>query len=127
MSRILLVDDDPDILDILSEYLGSVGYEVVAVNNGARLREVLASHQFTAAVVDWSLPDLPGAQLLRLLEEGAPGCPVMITTGHLREVVPTEKPVFAVVRKPYSLRALSLRLDELSQGESGGRRTANRA
>lgn len=113
MSRLLLVDDDPDILDILADYLCSVGYDVVAVGTGAEVERALCNQQFSGAVVDWSLPDLPGPDLLRLFRERAPQCPVLVTTGHVREVVPTEAPVFGIVRKPYSLRALALRVETL--------------
>jgi DNA-binding response OmpR family regulator len=122
MIRLLLVDDDPDILDILGEYLRELGYDVVSAATGTEASNAVQKYHFAGVVLDWSLPDVSGADVLSLLKTAAPGCPVIVTTGHTRETIPTEAPVSGVMRKPYSLRALALRLEALTEKAGGAPR-----
>lgn len=64
--RILLVDDDPGLLDLVSELLARKGHEVVQTGSGLRGVQLLKSERFDLAVLDLILPDLSGLDLAQL-------------------------------------------------------------
>jgi len=58
--KVLLLDDDPELKDVLSEYLREFSYEVVPVSNGVDgVREIMKS-DFETIVCDMNMPSLPG-------------------------------------------------------------------
>ena len=84
MPRLLIIDDEPTLLDLLSRYLGRLGYEVEA---HASLEDALASFQsdpdgFSMAITDLSLPTLNGEEVIERLREIRPGLPAIITSGY---------------------------------------------
>ncbi len=64
--RILLVDDDPGLLDLVSELLARRGHEVVQTGSGLRAAQLLKAERFDLAVLDLLLPDLSGLDLAQL-------------------------------------------------------------
>jgi two-component system NtrC family sensor kinase len=70
--RILVVDDEEDILEMLVETLERDGHEAVAVTSGRQALERLRTESFDLILSDLRMPDLDGAALLRELEEHRP-------------------------------------------------------
>jgi len=64
-SAILLVDDDPQTLDLLQETLRNEGYETQSVQNGARALEVLSSKLVGAVMLDLMMPGMNGFEVIR--------------------------------------------------------------
>jgi PAS domain S-box-containing protein len=64
-SSILLVDDDPEALELLQEALRSAGYETQAVRSGTRALEVLANKLVGAILLDLLMPGMDGFQVIR--------------------------------------------------------------
>jgi DNA-binding response OmpR family regulator len=116
--RLLIVDDEIDVLGIVSEYLEALGYHVIGAMSG---REALAQIEradgtISAAVIDWSLPDVSGREVIRSLRDRQPTCPVVVTTGHSADVVSDElagQHATAVLRKPFTMRSLAVRVEAL--------------
>lgn len=63
--RVLVVDDDPDILTILRLVLGREGYEVLTANSGEESLAVIRSVNPAVCLVDFRLPDMSGLDLIR--------------------------------------------------------------
>ena len=63
MARVLIVDDDPAILEILTAYLLPEGHEVAQATDGHRAAPLL--HQADLAILDWMLPGQSGPELVR--------------------------------------------------------------
>lgn len=61
---ILLVDDDPDIVELLKLFLEK-DYDVLEANNGIEAAEQFSRHSIDLAVIDIMMPELDGYQLLR--------------------------------------------------------------
>ena len=80
--RILLVDDDEGVRLALGRFLGSKGYAHVDADGVAAVRELLRGQSVDAAVVDFSLPDGDGLDVLRTLKAQDPSLPVLLLTGH---------------------------------------------
>ena len=62
---ILLVDDDPRVLELLEETLRSAGYETESVRSGARALEVLSSKLVSAVLLDLLMPGMDGFEVIR--------------------------------------------------------------
>ncbi|GAB7035477.1 response regulator transcription factor [Streptomyces sp. NPDC021749] len=65
--RVLVVDDEPDLTEVLSGALAGEGWEVRSAADGGSALAVARTFRPHAVVLDWMLPDLDGLQVLRLL------------------------------------------------------------
>ena len=84
MPRLLIIDDEPTLLELLRRYLSRLGYEV---ETHASLEDALASFQaeperFSMAITDLSLPALNGEEVVERLRQIRPGLPAIITSGY---------------------------------------------
>ena len=64
-TRVLVVDDEPELADLMRDMLESAGHEVATAESGAVALEMLASARFDAIVSDLRMPDMDGAALHR--------------------------------------------------------------
>ena len=80
--NILLVDDEPDIREILDIYLTELGYTVHTAENGEKA--LAAFHRVVPAIVlsDIKMPVMDGIELLRRVKQDAPDTEVIMITGH---------------------------------------------
>ena len=110
--RILIVDDDAEIVALISRYLGGHGFRVSAAGNGAELRHQLESADVDLILLDLGLPDEDGLGLLRYLQ-GAWNGPVIVVSGRgepVERVVGLELGADDFVSKPFDLRELLARI-----------------
>ena len=116
--RILLVDDEPEVLQICTRALLRAGYEVCAAEGPSEARGFLAQGSFDLAVLDIHMPDEDGISLLRHAHTVDPSLPTVLITGY-----PAVNTVLDAVRlnvheflvKPFTLRRL---LDVVASGIS---------
>jgi DNA-binding NtrC family response regulator len=80
--RILVVDDEVDVRIPLRRYLTGKGYEVLEADGTAAAQESAGKHPPDAAIVDFSLPDGDGLDVLRALKAQDASLPVILLTGH---------------------------------------------
>jgi PAS domain S-box-containing protein len=116
--RILLVDDEPLVRDSLSAMLDLLGYDVVVAESGSRALATFDSseHPFDAAVVDLTMPDMSGVEVLRALKERSPGLPVVLTTGYSQSDLPAASDSVrhdALLTKPFRVEELGALLDQV--------------
>jgi len=71
-ARILVVDDEPEIAELIGEMLGGAGFEVMTAESGAVALAMLAEARFDAIVSDLHMPDIDGAQLWREVRASQP-------------------------------------------------------
>lgn len=111
---LLIVDDEEDVLGVLTEYLSSLGYTVVDAASGEAAVEALRGPtRFDVAIVDWTLPGLSGRSVIETARALQPNCRIVVTTGHGAEVVHEASLQHAggsIVRKPFTMRTLSTRV-----------------
>src|ERR1700722_6247855 len=121
--RILLVEDDPRLAQMLSEYLGQAGFRIhMAVLGAAALRQ-LAEAEYDAVVLDLMLPDMDGLDLCRQLRTTS-DTPVLMLTGRgdaIDRIVGLEVGADDYLPKPFEPRELLARLRAiLRRRVSGG-------
>src|SRR5678815_5435782 len=85
--RVLVVDDEPEIRDVLSEYLGSLGHEIRTLGTGREAIEAVTAETLEIAVVDWHLPGITGRDVLEGIAAQSPQTRVLVITGHVVERV----------------------------------------
>jgi len=112
--RILLVDDDPIILETLPTVLGFLGHTVLTAARGQEALDRLgAGLEVDLVVLDHNMPGLSGAETLVRLKELRGTLPVILSTGFLEagvEDLVRSLPGVWLLNKPYALRALRQKL-----------------
>ncbi len=106
---ILLVDDDPDILKLVSMRLNASGYEVRAVDSGHLALAALASSRPRLVITDLKMDGMDGMALFEAIHSTMPTLPVIILTAHgtIPEAVSaTKRGVFGFLPKPFDSQAL---------------------
>jgi len=114
-ARLLVVDDDPDMLRLLSMRLSSVGYQVTAVTSAETALTQLEIEHPQLVLSDVRLPGRDGLQLFDEIRKRHPSLPVILLTAHGTipdAVEATARGVFTYLTKPYDGREL---LDKIAQ------------
>src|SRR2546428_1401805 len=104
MNTILLVDDDPDILKLMSLRLSSAGYGVQAVDSGEKALAALAASRPELVITDLKMGGIDGLALFDEIRKQAPMLPVIILTAHGTipdAVAATRRGVFGFQSKPF--------------------------
>lgn len=105
-SKILVIDDDPQILAVCREGLSSKGFKVTTALCGSEAQEALAKSAFPLVLCDVLLPDTNGLELLESIRSRFPDTFVIITTGHASVDLAKEairQGAFDLIAKPFSL------------------------
>ncbi len=111
MAKVLVVDDNPKIVEVLAEYLRSDGHEVLEAGEGTGALEAAESQRPDIALVDVMLPGIDGLELTRRFQ--ALGVPVILVTARSDEVdrlVGLELGADDYVTKPFSAREVVARV-----------------
>ncbi|MBI3762494.1 MAG: response regulator transcription factor [Chloroflexi bacterium] len=109
---ILLVDDDPLLLDSVRFSLERAGYKVATAADGAEAIAAARKHSPDLAILDIGLPDADGLQLCRRLQASRP-VPVIFLTAHDREmdvILGLERGADDYITKPFSMGELVARV-----------------
>jgi DNA-binding NtrC family response regulator len=80
--RILIVDDDAGQRSLLDSFLGSQGFETVAVSSGQRALEVLREQEIVMMISDVRMPGLSGLETLRLARQERGSFPILLVTAY---------------------------------------------
>jgi DNA-binding response OmpR family regulator len=111
-ARVLVVDDDPEIRNLLAEYLSTHGYEVALADGGEAMRAQIARHPPAVVLLDIGLPGEDGLALARFLRERYDLGIIMITGADavVDRVVGLEVGADDYIAKPFDLREVRARL-----------------
>ena len=115
MARILVVEDEEDIRQILAYNLGQAGHEVFTADRGAAALDLLQDERPDLVLLDLMLPDISGLEICRRLKSdpGSREVPVIMLPARSEEidrVVGFELGADDYVVKPFSVRELVLRI-----------------
>ena len=127
MIKILVVDDDPNIGELLKLHLSEAGFSVTTVADGARGLEMAKTGAYTLVVLDVMLPGRNGVEVCRELRRVGTAAKILMLTSRSDEVdkvLGLEIGADDYVTKPFSIREIVarvkalLRRDLVGQGES---------
>lgn len=108
MKRVLFVDDERDIREILCEIFGGKGFSAAQAPDGREALSMFQSGGYDVVVSDISMPFMDGFELLRRVRKASPLTPVIIISGGSEDEsrAALSAGAFSVVRKPFDLGEL---------------------
>ena len=105
MATILVVDDEPAIVDILRAILEEEGYDVITAANGRQALNLMAAHRPDAAICDIMMPVLDGRAFCRALEKDPllQGVPIVLMSAVQDLIRKSDCRYAAYIQKPFDL------------------------
>jgi DNA-binding response OmpR family regulator len=125
--RILVVEDDPRLAEMLSEYLGQAGFRITAASSVTTALEQLSAAEYDAVVLDLMLPDMDGLDICRKLRSHS-DTPVLMLTARgdaVDRIVGLELGADDYLPKPFQPRELLARLRAILRRRVRGAQTAD--
>lgn len=116
VDKILIVDDDPVILDLMGTYVNTFGYDHVAAADGVEAVQKLKEEAFSIVFTDMIMPNMDGMQLLKHIKERYPQIGVIVITGYgntftYTDVIKAGASDF--ISKPFNADELEAKLNRL--------------
>ncbi|HQU92730.1 MAG TPA: response regulator transcription factor [Pyrinomonadaceae bacterium] len=121
MSKVLIIDDDEELCELVSEYLGVEGFETAVVNDGASGLEEARSGKYDMAILDVMLPKMNGFEVLKNLRIDST-LPVLMLTARgddMERIVGLETGADDYLPKPFNPRELVARLRAIMRRVKG--------
>jgi len=112
-TKVLIVDDEPEITRSMADYLGEIGYHVIALNSADNVLDTVKSENPDIIILDIILPGTDGLTLCRQIRQLPSYYPVILLTSKsdiIDKVVGLEMGADDYVTKPFSLRELEARI-----------------
>jgi DNA-binding NtrC family response regulator len=117
MLNILIVDDEPDLCDLIAETLVGEGYQVTSAHDGAAAIAAAAEASFDVVLADMRLPKMDGLTLFRRLRAESPSTDVILMTGNgnvADAVAVLKEGAFDYLTKPVQLDELGIQLKRIA-------------
>jgi PAS domain S-box-containing protein len=109
--RILLVDDEPAVVDMGARLLAHIGYKVNSQTDSVNALEVFRSSpdEFDLVITDYTMPKLTGMDFAKEVRRMRPDMPIMLCTGFSEEITPdsVKELGMELLMKPYGLSQIS--------------------
>ncbi len=114
--KILVVDDDSSIRNLLGQFLERKGFNYSTAENGKKALELLEDHNFTIIITDLIMPQVDGLELLKIVKQSWPDIDVLVMTGYTKNFTYTDV-IYAgasdFVQKPFSLDEIEAKLNRI--------------
>ncbi len=120
--KILVVDDNPDIVNMLKAYLAGEGFEVATASNGQKALHVARQEKPDCIVLDMMMPEMSGGEFIRIYTAES-DTPILVLTARVEEtdkVLGLELGADDYVTKPFSMRELTARINALIRRANKG-------
>ena len=107
--KILVVDDEPDIVDVLKEFLNKKGYDIISANNAQQAFEALDSQKADLVLLDIMMPGMKGTEAARIIKQKYPRIKIAILTGYpdMGDKLIKERVLDGIFTKPVRMRELT--------------------
>jgi DNA-binding NtrC family response regulator len=120
-AKVLVIDDDPEMLDLTQYELQTRGYEVTTAKNGEEGLKLIGEHGVDVALTDLQLPDIHGIELVGMLKDISPRTEIIMVTGYssLNDAISAIKAgAFYFIEKPVEFEELSVLLEKAIERSS---------
>lgn len=113
-ARILVVDDDPEVSEVLELMIKKLGHEVTVINSGKEAIGAFKEGQYDMVVTDLGMPDISGREVAKAVKKEKPDTPVLLITGWGVQLELDEMPeIDDLIAKPFTKKVLSDKVGEL--------------
>lgn len=112
---LLVIDDDESVRSVVVESLLGAGFRVEQASNGPAGLALLEKCRPAAAVIDFLMPGMSGAEVARLAQIRQPSLPIVFVSGYSETVALDEIAGAVVLRKPFQMDALSRAVNSVLQ------------
>jgi DNA-binding response OmpR family regulator len=116
-SKLLIIDDNKEILSIFKDFFIKKKYEVFSATDGLEGLKILETEQqgFDLVITDLVMPNISGVALISIIKKRFPDTPVIAITGwgEHPEALATEAQADKVLEKPFELSELDKAINEL--------------
>jgi len=114
---ILLVEDEPDLLEIGAEMIERLGYAVLSAATPGAALDLARAHggEIRLVITDVVMPEMNGLELVTKVKADLPGMPCLFTSGYTADVIATSGVLnegVHFIQKPFSMQTLALRIHE---------------
>jgi two-component system, OmpR family, response regulator len=116
--KILIIDDDEELLELLGEFLSSNGLEVLTASSGKDGLAIIARHDLDLVVLDVMMPLMSGLDVLREIMKGWSHLPVIMLTARgdeVERILGLEMGADDYMVKPFSSRELLARINAMAR------------
>lgn len=114
--RILLVEDDQSARESIKLLLRIDRHTVTEAENGREALDCFAREPFDLVILDYAMPEMRGSELAVRLKHLAPSVPILMVTAYLEKLCDSDKPVDAVLGKPFGVVELRQAVASLLAG-----------
>ncbi|MFQ5499027.1 MAG: response regulator [Candidatus Zixiibacteriota bacterium] len=105
-THILVVDDDPNLLDLLVDTLTSIGYHATAVSSGREALDRLGEESFSLMITDIRMPGIDGIELSDRVRRSHPQMPVIFISGYVTPDIVGHASPDGFLAKPFRIQHL---------------------
>ena len=120
-SKLLIIDDDEEILSTLKYFLNTKRYEVFSASDGLEGLKLLETDEqgFDLVITDLVMPNISGVGLIEIIKKKFPSLPVIAITGwgEHPETLATEAQADQILEKPFELSELDRLIKDLISGK----------
>ena len=113
--KILIVDDEEGIREILSRYLSKQGYAVVTAQNGKEGIETFKKEEFDLVISDIRMPEMDGVAFLNLIKKSDPDVEVIMVTAYetMESAIESlRKGAYDYIIKPFSIEKIAITVEK---------------
>lgn len=126
MAKILVVDDDTLLANMIADFLRAQQYTIELAFNGADAEELLSNYHYDAVVIDWGLPEKTGIEVVKKFRFEGGTSPILMLTG--RDTIDEKETGLDTgaddyLTKPFHMKELSARLRALLRRTAPSKRS----
>ena len=122
-ATILLVEDDPEVVEVLGLTIKQLGHRVTGVTGGREALDAFKKDNYDLVITDLGIPDMSGHEIAKAVKEIKPETPVVLITGWGGQVDQERLPeIDGVIAKPFSKDTLSAQIAEVLPTGNRGKR-----
>lgn len=104
MTKVIVVDDDPDMVDITSEYLEKIGIKVVGTGyDGKDAMTLYRKLHPDVVILDMKMPKYNGKYAIENIKNEDPQAKIIVVTGYADDYHFKENEVSSILRKPFNI------------------------
>jgi DNA-binding NtrC family response regulator len=123
--KVLIVDDEKDFLDILSDRIRLRGMDVSTASSAEEALNMIETESYDVVIMDYMMPALDGFQALKLMKAKQPEMQIILLTGNVPDEKYSEAKALGaldVIEKPPDLRVL---IQKIKKAKKGGKKKQN--